>query len=366
MRVLIIKLKHIGDSLLLTPTIDAIKAMDPSSEIWVLVREGCQEILAGCVSIDRLLTSAPPKKGDRTLADRLAGLRLATTLLTHRFDYVFELSDGDRGRWLATFARTRNRCTNGGVRPISRGWSRVFNGIAECNWLGMHAVEKDFRTVGEFLPLGEAPPAMRFDPSRTKPWETEADLSDFAFLHTATRWERKEWPADNWIKLAERLLQRVSRLVLSCGPEEREIANTRRLAEQLGDRAIFTEGKLEWSQIAWLLQRARLFVGVDTAAMHLAAACNCPTVAIFGPSVPWVWRPWRVPSEVAAPEDHLTYLGVYDQFNQVAALKTADGPVSRVWEACQRFLDGGRQTRAAGPGSDSDQTDEDHRLNIRV
>ena len=58
MRILLLKPKHIGDSLLLTPTIVALKRARPGAEIWVVVRRGCEGILAGCPEIDRLLTIA--------------------------------------------------------------------------------------------------------------------------------------------------------------------------------------------------------------------------------------------------------------------------------------------------------------------
>ena len=61
MRLLFVKLKHIGDSLLLTPTLAAVRAMYPQAEIWVVVREGSQGILSGCPAIDRLLTVAAPE-----------------------------------------------------------------------------------------------------------------------------------------------------------------------------------------------------------------------------------------------------------------------------------------------------------------
>jgi heptosyltransferase-3 len=47
-----------------------------------------------------------------------------------------------------------------------------------------------------------------------------------------------------------------------------------------------------------LSMRARLFVGVDSAPMHIAAAAGTPVVALFGPSGEKEWGPWRVPHRV--------------------------------------------------------------------
>ena len=69
MRILLIKPKQIGDSLILTPTITAIKTAYPDAEIWVMVRTGCEGILAGCPDIARILTLAGVEKSDRRPGD---------------------------------------------------------------------------------------------------------------------------------------------------------------------------------------------------------------------------------------------------------------------------------------------------------
>jgi heptosyltransferase-3 len=58
MRLLFIKPKHIGDTLLLMPTLIAVRQAYPAAEIWLLVRRGCESILAGRREIDRLLLLA--------------------------------------------------------------------------------------------------------------------------------------------------------------------------------------------------------------------------------------------------------------------------------------------------------------------
>jgi len=61
MRLLFVKPKHIGDILLLTPTLAATRAAHPDAEIWVIVREGTEGILAGCPAIDHLITAPAPE-----------------------------------------------------------------------------------------------------------------------------------------------------------------------------------------------------------------------------------------------------------------------------------------------------------------
>jgi len=120
-------------------------------------------------------------------------------------------------------------------------------------------------------------------------------------LHAATRWESKRWPRDRWKETLGRILEFTPRVVISSGPAESEVAEARFLAERLGDRVLVTAGTTSWSQLAWLLGRARYFVGVDTAAMHLAAAMQCPAVTLFGQTIPGQYAPWKSPHLMIAP-----------------------------------------------------------------
>jgi heptosyltransferase-3 len=295
MRILFIKLRHIGDSLLLTPTIVATKQKFPHAEIWVLVRESCDGILAGCPEIDRILTTANPDTTKRTNRGWLSDLRLAALLRRTKFDHVFELTDNDRARFLALAARTPNRCTNQ-HRTLRWFWKPLFQSICQTQRYPKHQVVRDYICPKEILNLPDEPGPLRFADSRTIPWQENeyASGDPYIVLHMHTRWERKSWPIDRWEALIPELLELAPRLLISCGPDKQEVESARTLCEKFGPRVQTTAGTANWSQLAWLLRRAAFFIGVDTAAMHLAAACQCPTIALFGPSPAFEYHPWKV------------------------------------------------------------------------
>jgi heptosyltransferase-3 len=110
---------------------------------------------------------------------------------------------------------------------------------------------------------------------------------------------------DRWEALIPELLEFVPRLLISCGPEAREVESAHTLCDLFGPRVQTTAGTANWTQLAWLLPRAAFFVGVDTAAMHLAAACQCPTVALFGPSPVFEYHPWGDRHWMIRPQDWL-------------------------------------------------------------
>ena len=300
MRLLFIKLKHIGDALLLTPTLTAVRAAYPQASIWVVVREGGQGILAGCPAIDRLLTTAAPETSRRSPLSWLADVRLIGQLRRERFDYVFELSDGERGRWISGLSGARVRCANTRGWPLKWWWRQAFNALSQYDWHCRHRVEKDYFTVHEFLPLPQEVPPLAFARSATERWQPAESFSSFAVMHPGTRWIRKRWPVEKWIDLGQWLLERMPNLILSAGPDPEEVQSARQMQQILGHRALSTGGQTNWAQLAELLYRARLFVGVDTAAMHLAAACQCPVVAILGQTNPVEWHPWKVRYKLVA------------------------------------------------------------------
>jgi heptosyltransferase-3 len=110
---------------------------------------------------------------------------------------------------------------------------------------------------------------------------------------------------DRWKQVIAALLKKFPQVVISCGPNPHEIAEAAILCEGFEGRVLSTEGKLSWSQLATLIGSASLFVGVDTAAMHLAAAVQCPSVVLFGHPPAYQFQPWKCPHRVVRSKDSM-------------------------------------------------------------
>ena len=338
MRILFIKPKQIGDSLILTPTLAATRLLFPDAEIWVLIRKGCEGILAGCPAIDRILTLAPVERRERGKSQWRNDLATLRKLRSEVFDYVFELGDGHRGRWFSALCR-RKKCYT--VKPdtgLNILWRNLFTAVSVLDWSRLHRVEKDYLTVREFLPLPESIPPLQFERSKTESWEPAQALADFAVIHIGTRQKWNKWERESWLKVAEHLLGKLPKVIISCGPDPRELAVAAWLQEKLGDRILCTLGETSWAQLAGLLYRARLLVCPNTAAMHLAAACQCPTVTVFGPSSEVHWQPWQSPHRIVTSRHWRT--GIDDPNDNSALLtrKMGDIDVQEVLKACDELM----------------------------
>jgi len=345
MRILLIKPKHIGDMLILTPTIAAIRQAHPGAEIWVLARAGTEGILAGCPDIARVLTLAGVEKSDRRRGDFWRQARVALKLLGTTFDYVFELGDGHRARLFAMLARTKRRCSVKTSSPLKPFEARRFS-VSSFDWSTCHRVEKDYYSVSEFLPLPEVIPPMIFEPGRMKPWEPAKALGDFCVVQVGSRQGFNRWLREGWREVCRALLKKFPHVVLTCGPVAHEREEASWLQQELGHCVLSTEGGATWPEMAWLFGQAKLYVGPNTAAMHLAAACGCPVVALFGPSVEDFWYPWRVPYRIVTSPGYEPPADPEERYALVKKRRMEEIQPRQVIAACEELL---KETYAVRP-----------------
>lgn len=302
MRFLLVKLNHIGDTLLMTPTIRWIRQQYPDAIIHVVVRKGCEVVLQGNPDINELIALAKPEKSQRTKADsKQARAVLWRFLLGPRYDCAFDLSDSDRAKILVLASRAKIRGVN--AWHGAKGLGKLFNRYSDFAWGSEHQVLKDFRTVTDCLGHKAQPGPLVLHSSMTDDvlkaalpqWDAQ---NDFVLLHPVSRWAFKEWHVQSWREIIQWLNTEYGlNVVLSCGPDAREVAVTDEIAKGL-NHVISTQGKLSLDKVAALLKRAKLYLGVDTAVMHMSAALQVPSVVLFGPSSEWSWAPWQVKNEL--------------------------------------------------------------------
>ena len=137
------------------------------------------------------------------------------------------------------------------------------------------------------------------------------------------------WPVDKWKLLVKKLSDHAP-VVLTSGPSLEEVSLSKQIALVNPERVSVTAGALDWPQMAGLLYSARMLVTVDTATMHLGAACNVPMVALLGPTVVHQWRPWACENQlVVAPEA----VGNATEERQISDIE-----LEEVWAKCQKVL----------------------------
>jgi heptosyltransferase-3 len=200
-------------------------------------------------------------------------------------------------------AAARKRGAHNGYGEL-KGRAFFYNVQSKMLWGQEHQVLKDSRLVTDALNLTtETGPLIVNTNVETQRLRERLPFlqsgGDYAVIHPTSRWAFKQWLPERWAAVADWLAEsRRWQVVFSSGPDARELAHLDTILAKAGQRHGELRGETTLRELAWIIQRARLFCGVDTVAMHLAAAVQTPTVALFGPSSEWSWRPWRTKHEL--------------------------------------------------------------------
>ena len=302
---LLLKLNHLGDTLLMTPTLRFLAERFPGAAIDVVVRGTCEVMLEGHPAIRRLVAlGRPATTRTRWHAAWAENRRAWQALAGERYDYAFALSVSDRACLWAWLSRARCRVANDAYGEW--GWRRrLFHQLSTFPWAPQHQVLKDFRTVADCFDTQAQPGPLEFFPTVSPATFAQrfGDLlgggAPLAVVHATSRWRFKQWLPERWAAVADALQERHGlRVVFSAGPAPEEAEDVRQILSRMRRPAFNLAGRTSLAELALLLGRARMFLGVDTVAMHLAAAMQTPVVALFGPSSETSWHPWQCPHEL--------------------------------------------------------------------
>lgn len=314
MKVLAVKLGDLGDVLLATPALRALREARPEAHVTALVTPHGAAVLAGSDMVDEVLAFPKglfdaPWSMARPDALKLAGELFAelrrrhfdAVLLFHHLTTLFGTAKHAALCW-ATGAPVRAGLDNGrGVFLTHRVRDEGFGAYHEAEyWL----------KVAGLLGAAEGPRPLEFVvPEADERWaERVLDEAPFAVsgplvaLHPGSGAfsTARRWPVANFTALARVLQARhAARLVLLGGPGEEGL--TRTIRENLPQPALDLAGRTSVAQLGAVLARCALLVANDGGVMHLATAVGTPVVAVFGPSNHRAWGPWtagRSPAEV--------------------------------------------------------------------
>jgi predicted lipopolysaccharide heptosyltransferase III len=268
-RILLIRVRSMGDCLLLTSPIRALKEEFPRFRISVLVESRFAGCFEGNPDIEEVLS--------------ISRKREALSLVRRRFDLVVNLHGGPTSLTYSLLARGPRI----GFEQFQ--YNRLYQGLLPSPDPKIHSVEA---TMAAFQWLGvqrETPPPLRYDgrPQRMSPM-LGAVRNPYVVIHPAALMETKRWEARKFAELARSLQNLGLSIVLTCGPgEESSVAE---VSKDVPSPQILLG--LGIPELAELIRGAKLYVGNDSGPMHLAAAVGTPIIALWGSSDSRRWRPW--------------------------------------------------------------------------
>jgi ADP-heptose:LPS heptosyltransferase len=291
-RILVIRLRSIGDIVLLTPALRLLKAWRPDLFTSVLVEPSFRELLEGNPDVDEVLS---PGEGSFKAASHLSA---ALGLRRRKFAVCINLHGGPTSRFLTRMCGARFKVGFEHFRSPGHYQILVPDARLILRQPAIHTAEHQacaFFYLG--LPRREIPRARIEVSEEHKTWwkQKRAGLGlapgdGYVMIHPTALYATKQWAAEKFAQLAATLeREKGLKPVFSCGPGEGVVLDAIQNASASPLRRL--EG-MRLGQFAAALADSRLFVGNDSGPAHMAAALSRPLVVIFGSSSSTIWGPW--------------------------------------------------------------------------
>jgi ADP-heptose:LPS heptosyltransferase len=300
-RILVIRIRSMGDTVLMTPALRLLHDWRPDLKITVLVERPWDELLENNPAIDSVMVTG-------------AKIETARRLRRERFQLVVNLHGGPTS---ALLTRAAGASWRAGFEHFRDGLKYVFaynlrvpkaqqilqrtgkvhtaEHIASCFfWLGVPAAE---------IPAAQvfaAPETLETVAAKLASMGIEAGQR-YAVIHPTAATLTKQWSASGFAEAGEFLeRERSIRTVYVCGPGEAAVLDE--IERCCGHPISRAEG---WSlrELVALIFRSSVFVGNDSGPAHLAAAAGIPVLVIFGSSDSRVWRPWKAARSLVVQND---------------------------------------------------------------
>ena len=297
-KVLVVRLRSIGDTVLATPSLIALRRFLPDAQVDILLEEWVAPLLDGLDAVDNVIAVGAGRRS------RISTMR---RLRQERYDVVFNLHGGTTSTFFAAATGA----------PARIGWeeyqysflyTHLFPSSADF-WrrLVTHSAEQQLALLGfAGIPvedklrasLAVTPQAQRSLEAKLRSKTDWTDGTDgrFALIHPAAAFATKEWPTENFARLAGHLAARGLRTLAVAAKHESTVLERLAAAAHV---PIDVCDDLTLPEITALASRAMLFVGNDSGIAHIAAAVGTSSVVIFGSSNRDHWRPWTdAPNEI--------------------------------------------------------------------
>ncbi|MEO8045653.1 MAG: putative lipopolysaccharide heptosyltransferase III [Nitrospirota bacterium] len=284
--VLIIKLRYIGDVLLATPTVRAIKAAQPDVRVTMMVNRGTEDVLSENPDLEEVIVL---DKGSLAAQSRLiAGLR------SRRFDTVIDLTDGDRSAFLTWISGASVRI---GFNDEHRWRGKYYTQVVQSMPGVQHRIDRDLEALKPMsIQAGSKDPQLWLTPEEEKSADELLDQlgvqrsQSMMILQPGARYWFKAWPPDRYAELADRLTSHYDCQVL-IGGSNQDVDLAQQIRQTTKSEPVIIAGRTTIKQFSAIVKNSTLFVGSDSGAMHIAAAVGTSVVALFGPSNPAEWGP---------------------------------------------------------------------------
>lgn len=301
MKILILQLKRIGDLILTTPAIHCLKEQFPQAHLTLVTESSCRGLVEA-MPVDETFVY---HRG-HGLSGHLGhgpNAWIKNNLMGSRPDYCLDFTGTDRSAWFAFASRAQRKITFERFRKkFLRG--KVYTDFVDSPVRDRHTAD---HYTDLLQPLGIARKGIPLDLRLPETAFSQATAhlaalgisGSYAVIHAGTARPEKYWNPDSWIQVIDFLYQQYGLTsVLTGSNDSDEQTHLAIIKKGASGKVADLSGKTNLLELSAIIQKARIFCGVDTAALHLADAMKTPAVALFGPTNPFHWQPRHTASVI--------------------------------------------------------------------
>ena len=304
--VLVIKLRHHGDVLLTSPIYHILKQRFPHITIDALIYKETYPMLADHESINYIHCIDKKQKGIKHEIQRVKELK------KHSYDLIIHLTESWRGAILCRLLKPRysvvrryenrqqaywlNSFTHHYRSPRANKRHTVEMHLDALRRIGIHPDENEKQLVLRLNTQAEQQLLTLYPAYRQQ---------KYIVIHPTSRWLFKCYPEQKMAQVINQLCQQYDyQIVISAAPDMQEQRYIDNMLSHVHHDVIDLAGQLSLYTLAVLLKHSQFYLGLDSVPMHMAAALQVPTIALFGPSGEIEWQPWQNQSIVITSDQH--------------------------------------------------------------
>lgn len=296
-RIGVFKFRNIGDVLMITPALRALRETFPQADITVAVNSVTDAMLLGNPHLNRVLVYDRLMQKRGPVRRAAYELKFFNEIRRSRFDLTVDFTSGDRPARYSLFSGAR-------VRLAFRDWkgrgnwrNRAYTHTMADASMRIHEVERHLLLLRPFgITTSDRSLCLMVEPA-AQTWATDLlkplRPSRIIHVHPVARWLFKCWEDARVAAIIDWLeLEKNVRTVITSSATEKEVTRTKNILALCRSQPLALPGETTLSQLAAISAASDGFFGVDTAPMHIAAAVGKPVVSLFGPTHRARWHPW--------------------------------------------------------------------------
>ncbi len=309
MRILLIRLRQIGDVVFTTPAIRGLRERFPDAHITYVVEPAAAPVVAANPHLTELIVT-PGRRGLAGLGDDLS---LIQRLRTAPYDMAIDFHGGPRSSLITWLSGATVRV---GYDVPGRAWMYTIRVSRPRHIRPRHAVQNQWDLLNAIgIPTPDAvhsPAEMAAEPGAGS--AVSRRLSDAGVapgdrvivVHVSAGNPFRRWPTESFVALVAMLVRggRGRRVVVTSGPSELEAAadvseRARALLSPSDARSVLACGEFSLGEFRALMDQAALYIGGDSGPLHIASTSAVPIVGLYGPTLPVRSAPWRGPQWIS-------------------------------------------------------------------